>query len=109
MVEITDIILLGLTVFTLSFLIHSLDGPWDVFKKFRESYGVLYNDDGELYFVPDTFSAKLLSCFWCTATWVSLIVCIVYVVIFPFLLLYFLFLVATSIAIAGIVHTYVMR
>ena len=109
MVAVTDIVLTGLSVFVVSFMIHSLDGPFDVFKKLREHYGVYYDDNGDTHVESDGFMAKLLSCYWCTATWVGILLCIVYIVVFPLLFMYYIFLALASIAIAGIVYTYVMR
>lgn len=82
MIEYT--VLQGLAVFGLSWLIRHTDGPFDVFYKVRKLFGIqyieVYEGGGQLVNIveeiPEKFFAKLVGCFWCLATWFSLLVTI---------------------------------
>jgi hypothetical protein len=66
------IVLNGLVVFIVTYFLTSLEGPWDVFKRLREWAGIQHDADGFPEVIKDRFLARLLACFWCTATWVSM-------------------------------------
>ncbi len=80
------IIINGLVVFVVAYMLHHLDGPLDVFLKIRKLVGIIdvpvLNDDGNVVDrvreVADKPLAKLVACFWCLSTWVSLASTILY-------------------------------
>jgi len=76
---IVEVFVLICAVFGASFLVFFTDGPWEIFFHFRT---LLIRVDG---IVPkrvhiteeeqeEGFFGKLFSCFWCTTTWVALII-----------------------------------
>lgn len=82
MIEYT--VLHGLALFGLTWLIRHTDGPFDLFLKLRKLTGIeylgVYDNHGKqvniVEEIPEKFFAKLLGCFWCQATWWSLILTI---------------------------------
>lgn len=78
--QLSLIFINGLAVFAMGWMLRYVDGPFDVFLKFRELCGIstepVIDHDmkvGEVEIIADTFLAKLVSCFWCSATWLSII------------------------------------
>lgn len=65
------LVLLSLATWRLSSLIHSEDGPWEVFKLLRECVGIMHDEDGE----PSGFPvwAEPLDCFWCVTLLVAFV------------------------------------
>ena len=84
-----DFLFIGIGVFGFSYLVRYLNGPFDILKKFREFVGIHYipilNDDsiedGEVEEISDLFFAKLVGCFWCLSTWVSIFMCSIYSIV----------------------------
>lgn len=83
MVDISVCIMLGVISHTITFMLRYTDGPFDLFLRFRALTGVtlpVYLEDTDEvmdYMEPlehDTFISKLVSCFWCFTTWISLVV-----------------------------------
>ena len=88
------VLLAPLAVYGIVQIVTYTDGPLDVFYRLREFVGYY---DVEV----DKFFGKLLRCFWCSATWVSLFFTILYFTsrpVFDFLVLWF-----GCVAVAGIV------
>jgi hypothetical protein len=86
-------------------------GPWRLFVHIRHILKVSseqFNDQtGEWVEVAgDGFFADLFSCFWCLATWISAIVCILTAITFnqPWYFCPYEWL--ANIAVAGIVYIY---
>lgn len=107
---LADCVVVGVCVFAIAYLIRYTDGPFDIFYRFRKRIGVYLEEwDGDVYSGevedpdPDKFLAKLVSCFWCLSTWVSLGVTSLYVIlygdshIFPFMWLF-------AIGLSGVLH-----
>jgi hypothetical protein len=68
---IEQAILLGLSGFRLASLISTERGPWNVFIRFRERFGFVHNDDGEVVSHPTTTFARGLACMWCSSVWMT--------------------------------------
>jgi len=66
-----DFIVYCLATWRISSLLVNEAGPFDVFVKIREVFGIKHKD-GVPYEYPDTFFAQLLSCIWCTSIWVAI-------------------------------------
>lgn len=98
------IVLNGLIVFTVTYFLTSLDGPWDVFKLLREKAGIQHDEDGNHIVVANKFFAKLLDCIWCTGTWVSAVASIATIIIIGASWYTWFYVWLASIAIAGLVN-----
>ena len=68
---IEQMILLGLAGFRLASLISTERGPADVFIRFRELFGFVHNEDGEVVSHPPTTFARGLACMWCSSVWMT--------------------------------------
>ena len=78
--EITHLVIYALAVWRISSLFVNESGPWGIFVKARAWTGILHNDKGIAYQIPDNFLAGVLSCVWCCSIWVSLFMAIVWFV-----------------------------
>ena len=76
------VILVGLSVYSSTYMFRYTDGLCNVFARLREKLGVytlpVYDDGGEVYIgisecVDDRVISKLVSCFWCLSTWVAVV------------------------------------
>jgi hypothetical protein len=80
-------VILVFCVFGITYLLRELDGPFDVLKKIRMLAGLKYvpvlGEDGEfgeeIEEIPDTKWGKFFSCFWCLSTWVSFVLCGIFI------------------------------
>src|SRR5690606_28071978 len=90
-----DYIFLAISVFGFTYLLRYLDGPFDILRKFRELSGIRYVPEYELlnqsvYLrvrdnveeIPDKLFAKLVGCFWCLSTWISILYCVTYAILY---------------------------
>lgn len=113
----SDFLILAICCFGLTYLLRYTYGPFNIFKKFRELCGMQYNlvYDAEYEVVmnydevevmeDDKFITKLISCFWCFTTWISIIMYVIYLMWNP--ILYFCIpfgLIGLSGAIHNMVH-----
>ena len=69
---VTTLTVVGLATFAITFILVNVDGPFDIFLRFRKLFGVKYipvlDDNGnvvEYIEETDSFLAKLVTCFWC--------------------------------------------
>ena len=69
--NILEIILLGLACFRLSSLFVNEDGPFKMFRKLREKFGITHYENGIICEIPDKFLCNLFSCVWCLSVWIS--------------------------------------
>ena len=60
-----------LATWRISSLLVDEAGPFDVFVKIREVFGIKHKDRIP-YEYPETFFAQLLSCVWCVSIWIGL-------------------------------------
>ena len=75
------VIVNGLATYAIATMIQDTDGPFDVFLRLRKLVGIVYvpvynYEDVQVDIIEeigDRPLAKLLACFWCTATWIALI------------------------------------
>ena len=93
-IDLLDFSILAFASFTVTYLIMYTDGLGDIFKYIRRLFGIkqvpILDDDGNvvdyIYESNESLLAKLMECFWCFNTWVSLAVVILYIAlpeIFP--------------------------
>jgi hypothetical protein len=69
-----------LATWRISSLLVNEPGPFDVFVKIREVFGIRHNEKIP-YEYPGTFFAQLLSCVWCTSIWVAIFVTLAWIFI----------------------------
>jgi hypothetical protein len=78
---LADVAVVGLSTFGLAYILRYTDGPFNLFVKFRGALGLrrvsVYDENGDIVdYVEesdDRFFAKLIGCFWCLSTWISLV------------------------------------
>lgn len=85
---ITAVIVIGLASLYITYTVRYLDGPFDLYRKILSLAGVIepvygYNNDIVNYIEvnvedSDRFITKLVGCFWCFTTWVSMILTVIY-------------------------------
>lgn len=68
--NLTVLFIYLLATWRLSSLIVREDGPFYLFRKFRELFGIVHDDQGPIQW-PDRFMPSLLTCVWCTSLWVA--------------------------------------
>lgn len=69
---LTYFLIFSLATWRISSLLVREDGPFFVFRKLREITGIEHDDEGDIFMIPETFFAGLLSCVWCCSVWVAL-------------------------------------
>lgn len=67
---LTELVVLALATWRLTSLIHSEEGPYNVFDWLRHRLGVRFNPLSEMY--ASTEAAKAVLCPWCLSIWVGL-------------------------------------
>jgi hypothetical protein len=99
-----SILVVGLATFGLTYLLCYTDGPKDIFKSIRKLAGIEYFmiEDEEVYKPPTKFFAKLLACHWCTGTWISIVVSILYVYLVSDNFVSLIWLIPGSLGVSGI-------
>jgi hypothetical protein len=109
-----DILYVGLSTFTVVYLVKFTDGPFDIFYRFKKFIGLIIPlyDDGETSVVsyiedddPSGFVAQVVRCFWCFSTWISFVLSIAYILLVNKSVYVFPFLWLASIGISGFIHT----
>src|SRR4030042_2545036 len=101
---LNDFVIISIVSLGISYLMHDTDGPFDIFVKLKLLAGLyVVIDAGELLEIdePDTFFAKLLRCFWCTTTWVSLFVTLAYILVLGYDMKMVLFAWMFSVGLSG--------
>ncbi len=73
-----DLAAVSLATWRVSSVITSEEGPFNVFKRFREWLGIKHHDDGTVSNVPTKVFAKLFCCLWCLSIWVAPVVYVIY-------------------------------
>ena len=68
--DIATFLVLALATWRFTSLFVREDGPFNMFRKLRESFGITHDENGQVLMVPDR--AKLLSCMWCFSMWTGL-------------------------------------
>jgi hypothetical protein len=90
-------------------MLRHLDGPFDVFLKFRQAVGIVRLDivdsNGAIDYVDEVDTSrrlsKLVACFWCLGAWVAIPVTGLYVILFHQPLLSFPWIWLASLGMAG--------
>lgn len=70
-INLTYFLLMGLATWRLTSMLMSEAGPFDIFVKFRELFGIRHYDDGSVLSYKTNFFCKLLQCVWCCSVWVG--------------------------------------
>lgn len=114
-----DFPILALFVFGIVYLVRYFDGPYDILKRFRLLVGVkcietvvhadgkfatLYNEE-----VANRPFARLLSCYWCSATWISITVSGAYCIIYGYTIIEWAVMAFAMLSCAGVIHDIVAR
>ena len=106
-------ILAALAVFGFTYIVRYMDGPFDILKRFRMLAGLRYinviQSNEEIEEIRNTMLAKLVGCFWCLTTWVSITFNIIMTVYMQFTVIDWLFSTFACIAISGVLHSFVVR
>lgn len=109
-ISILDIVLIVFSSYGITYMIRYTYGPGDVFLKFRIWMGMRYKpllDETGMHpagwieedWHEDSWHAKLVQCFWCLNTWVSLAL----VLLFPKLPIW-IYVWFAIVGIAGFLH-----
>lgn len=107
---VSYILVLGLSGFTLTFMLFELDGPGDIFKNIRAKIGIIERkSDGVRIIEKPSFMTSLFSCFWCLTTWVCLFLAIFTTIMSDLSWYAGIYLWLASICISGIIFTGVNR
>jgi hypothetical protein len=75
-----EFIVYCMATWRISSLLVNEAGPFDVFVKIREAFGIKHNEKIP-YEYPETFFAQLLSCVWCVSIWVAAFIVLLWLVI----------------------------
>lgn len=46
-------------------------GPWHIFEKFRETFGIEHDENGIPSQWPDKLLPNLITCVWCLSIWIG--------------------------------------
>jgi hypothetical protein len=79
--EIMFVLLLPLSVWRVSSILHREEGPFCIAQKIRELVGVKYDDMSEPY--GNNVFSKALSCIWCISVWVAIVATTIVVILPP--------------------------
>lgn len=69
--KIVEFLVFCLATWRVSSLLVNEEGPFYVFKRLRESVGIEHDEAGNVFMIPGTFFAGILSCVWCSSMWVG--------------------------------------
>lgn len=69
--EIEHLIVYSIAIWRISNLFVNEAGPFNIFLRLRKWAGIIHDDTGSAFMIPDKFVAQLLSCIWCFSIWVS--------------------------------------
>jgi len=101
-INIVDLLILGLAAFRLSSLFANEHGPLDLFGRIRRLAGARY--DKQSREVPTTELSRGLMCVWCNSVWFGIALALVYLLWQPVIWLCLPFAIS---AIAIIIFTFV--
>ena len=80
-----DFLVMGLATWRLSAMFSYEDGPWKIFRRFRNKIGIEHvvpypSLDGEenIFNATGGMLADLFSCVWCLSLWFAIIIVIFY-------------------------------
>jgi len=71
-VTFTYLLIFILATWRISSLLVKEDGPFFLFKRLRERSGIQHDENGDVFMVPESFLAGVLSCVWCSSMWVAI-------------------------------------
>jgi len=113
------VLIVSLAVFSITYFLRYMEGPFDIFLRFRKMCGIVYtpvlDSDGlEVDIIEEVVTrqfpmiARLVSCYWCLTAWVSFIVFLVYAVISS-VILWFPVMWFAGITVSGLLCEYIWR
>lgn len=70
-INLTYFLLMGLASWRICSLFMKESGPWGMFIKIRELFGIKHYEDGSVLSYRDNFFCKLFACCWCFSVWVG--------------------------------------
>lgn len=73
-----ELVVIGLAVWRVSSLLTSEHGPFHIFSRLRERFGIVHNGNGRPAQWPDNFWGELLTCVWCISPYVGLFASVLY-------------------------------
>lgn len=68
-----EMLLRMLATWRLTRLLVKEDGPWDMFGKTRDFFGIRFNSRGIAYVPSGNSIGKMLLCLWCTSIWTGIL------------------------------------
>jgi hypothetical protein len=109
-----DCLFLGVVTGTVVYMLRKTDGPYDVFKRLRMVFGVLYHpvldEKGktvdEIEEVPNQL-AVLITCPWCSSAWISIPFIAYYVVKYQVPLFFVVYMWFAVIGVSALFNTIV--
>ncbi len=69
MLQLADVLIIGLAAWRVSVFVTSGAGPWDTMLRVRELFGVVHDLDGDIESRPVAGLGKLITCVWCFSFW----------------------------------------
>jgi len=78
-INLTYFLLMGLASWRICSLFMKEQGPFDMFVKIRELFGIQHYDDGTVLSYKSNFFCDLFACCWCFSVWVGIFFAVLYV------------------------------
>lgn len=72
MIQLVVLFINGIAVWRLTHLINKESGPWEMFAKFRDRIGIVYDERGQR--TSGNELGKMVNCFWCLSISVAVFV-----------------------------------
>lgn len=105
---LTGTVVVALITYAVVHLLKYTDGPFGIFYHIRTVVGLEWDSFHQQEHVNEenklSFIGEMLDCFWCTATWTSLAVALLYRYIFSEALFTFPFVWLSALGLVGILH-----
>ena len=73
-----DLVAMCLATWRLSHMLVYEEGPWDIFWRIRNMFGIEHYEDGSIAGVPEKVMAKLFGCLPCMSIWMAGLVYLVW-------------------------------
>ena len=113
MVDFQLVVMMALSIFGVTFTLYYLDGPWDILSRIRRRLSTtqqpVYDEVGTQVNIIDepkegSFFLGVLSCFWCSSAWVTIVIVGVYSLSVAFPFIDFVMLLLASYGLSGFMH-----
>lgn len=73
-----ELVIIALAVWRLSSLLTGEHGPFHIFTRLRELFGIVHNGNGRPAQWPETFAGELLTCVWCISPYIGALATVLY-------------------------------